>query len=139
MKFYIINNDNTPLEHPLFHKSWIEDGYAYTSGEEKYGKALMKLEKEDFIFCYVGGLGIVACGKVVAKWDGERHKDPLYEDRREQGDVYKIKVEWHKDLTGSAIPYKRLAVCGRFSVTQTLQEIRNTKTATNILELVECL
>lgn len=67
MKFYIINNDNTPLELPLFHKAWIEDGYAYTSGEDKYGKALKKLEKEDCLFCYVRGMGIVACGKVIAE------------------------------------------------------------------------
>jgi hypothetical protein len=50
MKYFIINNDNTSIDHPLFHKAWIEDGYAYTSGNDKYGMALKRLEKEDFFF-----------------------------------------------------------------------------------------
>jgi len=32
MKFYFIGNDKIPTDHPLFHKAWMEDGYAYTSG-----------------------------------------------------------------------------------------------------------
>jgi hypothetical protein len=82
-------------------------------------------------------MGIVACGKVIAEWDGERYEDQLYEGRIEQGNVYKIKVNWHKDLTNSAIPYKKLAKCGSFSVTQTLQEIKNLEAAINIQQTVE--
>jgi hypothetical protein len=137
MKFYIINNDNIPLEHPIFHKAWIEDGYAFTSGEEQYGKKLERLEKDDYLFCYVKGVGVVACGKVTARADGKKYKHALYENRSEQGEVYKIKVCWYKDLTNSAIPYHRLVGCGPFSVTQTLQEIREINIAMKILELAE--
>ena len=136
MKYYFIGNDETPNNH-LFHKAWIEDGYAYTSGDEKYGNCLKKIKKDDVLFCYVGKTGVVASGKVMAEWDGVGYQDPIYEDRREQGKVYKIKVNWFRDLTNSPIPHKKLTRCGPFSVRQTLQEIKNKKTATKILALIE--
>jgi len=137
MKYYVIGNDHTPIDHLLFHKAWIEDGYAYTSGDEKYGKALRKIKEGDVLFCYCVKIGVVAIGKVMAEWDGVSREDPLYEDRQEQGKVYKIKVNWHSDLTISPIPYKKLSEFGFFSVRQTLQEIKSKETATKILALVE--
>ena len=56
---------------------------------ERYLKALKRLKKEDYIFCYVGGLGLAGIGKVMNECDGINYKDPLYEGRIEQGNVYK--------------------------------------------------
>lgn len=136
MSYYTINTDLVSIDDPLFRKSWFDDGFAYTSGDEIYGKKLGKLVPGDTLFCYCRRIGLIAVGEVAGYWDEKRYDHQLYEARGEQGEVYKIRVDWHTNLMEKPIPHNRLVQCGPFSVRGALQQIRNEGTAFKILSLI---
>lgn len=92
MDYYYINTDMKTIKVSP-HDYWISNGYAYTSGLEKYGRKLKVPARGDILFLYVNEVGVLAAGTVLEEWDGQTYSEPtIYPDPKEK--VYRIRVGW---------------------------------------------
>ncbi|MGD0819243.1 MAG: HNH endonuclease [Desulfomonilia bacterium] len=90
----------------------IKKGLAATSGDEKFGKQLGKLNIDDILLMYEDGLGIVAIGEVQEEWDGKPYSKPIYyipgKEFPEGANEYRIKVKWFLNISDSPLSVKEL-------------------------------
>jgi len=114
--YYFYNTDADSLVGPprRFHRL-IEQHFAATGGPLRFGKELSRLKEGDTLLMYENGMGIVAVGRVLERWDGKSHEDLLYyqpNDIWTEGEgrerEYRIMVDWDYDLSGNPISVQEL-------------------------------
>lgn len=110
MDYHFYNTDGKSLAglRPRFH-TLIKNDFAATGGNRSFGEQLDQLAPRDVLLMYENGIGVVAVGNVLERWDRKSHIDLLYYDpnNREkeigaEGHEYRIKVKWF-DLSGHPI------------------------------------
>ena len=115
----------------------IEKGFAATRGPITYGEDLRMLGPNDVLLMYENGLGVVAVGRVLERWDEKIHSEPLYYVPNESGldREYRIKVEWFLDLSKDPITASQLKKSIGWISSQAVQKIVTAKA--NVEKLVE--
>lgn len=97
----------------------IQQGFAASGGDWKYGEYLGQLEPGDILLMYENRVGIVAVGRVEAPWNEVAYTVPKYYMPAEMAGLdgdpqeYRIDVDWFHDLSSSPIGYKEVQT--RFS------------------------
>lgn len=112
MDYFFYNTDARSLSEaprPRFPVQIKQDFAAVGGDKQKDGEQLRQLALEDILLMYEDGVGVVAVGRVLEKWDGRSHRTPEYYKPVEASGLtggaveYRIAVEWFVDLTDSPI------------------------------------
>jgi hypothetical protein len=134
MQYYFINTDARYVPGQP-HNTWIEKGLAFTGGRIHYGQLLGKLVPGDILFMYANRIGIVAVGRVLAKWDGQTYRLPYTLVYQDNGDTeYRILVDWFADLRNQPIERRIAFDETRIAINQTLNRIPDVKRAQRFYE-----
>lgn len=146
MEYFFYNTDASAIHeaprprYPLL----IEGGFAALGGDrKKFGEQFERLTPGDMLLMYENGVGVVAGGTVLKKWDGVTHTKPRYYTASELLDLtggpqeYRIAVDWFLDLRDVPISLSELGQ--RFgSPTSVRGAIRPIKTHRDaVRELIE--
>src|SRR5262245_35320452 len=129
MDYYYMNTEAKHLRGQSPHAIWLKEQSAFVSGVE-YGPQLGRLNPGDLCFMYVNGCGVIAVGKVLEPWSGQRSEPPrVYTDSQDPRPEYRISVDWYITLLHNPIKARVLREIVGWVSPQTLQRIANHEAA----------
>ena len=137
MNYYYINTEAKAFNGRSPHNKWIDHNYAFTSGEERFGKKLGNLKLDDICFMYANQLGVVAAGRVCEHWDGVGYNGTdrrIYRECDEEYIEYRIHVDWFCEVVNNPVSYLRLINIIGWAPISTLQCITDTAAAEQLLD-----
>lgn len=76
---------------------WFDRGLGFTFGEE-FGPPLARLSKNDIVFLFRSGTGIIGIGSVLGSWDHQTYtgKSRMLEYSTDV-EEYRIRIDWFSD------------------------------------------
>jgi hypothetical protein len=137
MEYYFINTDAKSLGGVSPHDKWLATKYAFTGGPIEYGEELGRFDEGDTLLMYANGIGVVAIGTVLEKWDGKDHYPqlvytPPYEDKE-----YRIRVKWYIDIRDNPISAAKLKQAIGWNPPRAVQKVQ--KGADKIQQMIKVL
>lgn len=150
MEYFFYNTDARAIHdepRPRYPRL-IQGNFAATGGDrEKFGEQFNQLNPADILLMYENGIGVVAVGRVMEKWDGVTHATPRYYTPAEFADLsggpheYRIAVDWFLDL--SDVPIGLAELRKQFGLKSSASTVtrgaidRIVKQRDKIIELIE--
>ena len=133
MDYYYINTEAKNFGGKSPDKIWLKERSAFVSGEE-YGPKLGRLNPGDICFMYVNGCGVMAVGKVLEHWSGQRSEPPrVYTDPQDPIPEYRISVDWFLTFQHNPISARVLRDIVGWTSSQAMQRITNQEAAERLL------
>ena len=133
MDYYYINTEAKNFGGKSPDKIWLKEQSAFVSGKE-YGPKLGRLNPGDMCFMYVNGCGVIAVGKVLEHWSGQRSEPPMvYTDPQDPVPEYRISVDWFLTFQHNPISARVLRDIVGWVSSQAIQRITNQVAAERLL------
>ena len=131
MDFHYINTNDGYNEKDTY-KTWLNLGYAFTNGQQRYGAKLGTLQPGDLVFMYVSGKGIKAVGMVIKEWDGIEYRQPIISSSTANNE-FRIQVNWFIVPPDDFVPSSKVKEIMGYDFVQTCARINKRGAAEKLL------